>query len=168
MSSQSKFFDLTDLKSVVRNRLDLSRFSTWNRLGKNKPKNYGKSTFLQNNNIICFHGVFLEIEDIILPLNISLQINTVTVGRFMKYFYTTVHVVSIFFTPTPFRNCNFQCIMDGIGFVKNWSKFVDFSLIAFKFAIAYFVSKILKKFNRISLLFGQILFILLKSSNFGL
>ena len=33
VSSQLKFFDSTDLKSVVRNRLDLSRFSTWNRLG---------------------------------------------------------------------------------------------------------------------------------------
>ena len=34
VSSQSKFFDSTDLKSVARNRLDLSRFSAWNRLGK--------------------------------------------------------------------------------------------------------------------------------------
>ena len=32
--SQSKFFDLTQVDQVVTNRLDLSRSSTWNRLGK--------------------------------------------------------------------------------------------------------------------------------------
>ena len=45
VSSQSKFFDLTDLESVVKNRLDLSRFRLEIDLGLTVPNRYTKVVF---------------------------------------------------------------------------------------------------------------------------